>query len=130
MNRSVELTAIVRSVETQWLNDLRRAQQPTNFRNVEFNEDDLERETDDDEEEIVAPSAPLDTSNPPTGMTFPITVFENDLREYYGRRSDRAGMGTRLVYRSGQSRVVRESYEEVKAKFAALGDQGENSSGN
>ena len=120
-NRSVELTAIDLSKESAWLNALRRNAQPAAFREVEFSEDDLERPVTtgtEEEETVAAPAAPLDTSNPPEGVYSPIMVFENDLREYYPRRGERSG--TRLVYRSGAARPVKESYDEVKAKFAAL----------
>ena len=73
---------------------------------------------EDDEAEATAPAVALDISNPPAGVYSPIMVFENDLREYYPRRGERSG--TRLVYRSGAARPVKETYEEVKAKFATL----------
>ena len=121
-NRSVELTAIDLPKERDWLNAQRRNAQPAAFREVEFNEDDLERPmttgAEDEGDDTPSTEAPIDFSNPPSGVYSPIMVFENDLREYYPRRGERSG--TRLVYRSGAARPVKESYEEVKAKFAAL----------
>lgn len=124
MNRPIELTAIDGKKETAWLNDLRRAAQPEGFREVDFDEDDLERPVNEDEESETpaAPATPLDTSSPPAGVYSPIMVFENDLREIYPRKGDRAGMGSRIVYRSGANRRVKESYEEIKAKFAAMNE--------
>jgi hypothetical protein len=126
MNRSVELTAIDLGKEAAWLNDLRRAAQPAEFRNVEFVEDDLERpiqssdENDEGEESTgVTVPAGVDQSSPPPGVFYPIQVFENDIREYYTRRQE-GRVGTRIVYRSGAARPVRETYEQVKTLFAAL----------
>ena len=127
-NRFVQLTAINGKREAVWLSSLARSQQPPEFREVEFNEDDLERPINDDEgddaPEAAAPAAiTVDMSNPPAGIFSPIAVAENDIREMYPRRGDVAGVprvGTRIVYRSGQPRLVKETFEEVTAMFAAL----------
>ncbi len=127
-NRFVQLTEINLNVERTWLNDLVRNTQPAGFREVEFNEDDLERPTGsdgDNDEPAPAEASPatVDTSNPPSNMLSPIAIFENDIREFYPRRGSIAGVprvGTRIVYRSGAARPVKETYEEVKAMFAAL----------
>lgn len=118
MNRAITLTAIDLDAEKEWLNNLRRASQPAAFRNVEFAEDDLERPIVEDDE-APAPAANLDLSNPPNGVYSEILVFENDIREIYPRRGDRTG--TRIVYRSGAARPVKESFADVKAKFSAIG---------
>ena len=126
MNRFVELTAIDLDKETRWLRELARQQaeasegRAVNFRDVDFSEDDLERPIAQSEE-APAPDADTDLSNPPEGVYTSILVFENDIRELYPRRGDR--QGTRIVYRSGAARPVKESYAEVKAAFAALANQ-------
>lgn len=119
MNRFVDLTAINLSAESEWMRNLRSGS-ATAFRDIDFSEDDLEREMPQ-AEEAPAPDVDVDVSNPPAGVYTPIMVFENDVREIYPRRGNR--VGTRIVYRNGAARPVKESFAEVKAAFAALGRQ-------
>ena len=136
MNRGVELTAIGISAENAWYQAIREnravASGQANFRDVDFDEDDLERPIDpdgapdedsEDDGDPVPAAAPASPSNPPAGVFSPVMVFENDVREFYARRHRDGRPGTRIVYRSGAPRLVKETYEEVKAKFAALGVQ-------
>jgi hypothetical protein len=136
MNISVELTAIVGSVENAWYQQMERARRSATAaatgRAVDidedaFDEDDLEREInpdgepDTDTDEGPAPDALAINPNvpEPAGLTYSVMVFENDIREIYARRHAQNRPGSRIVYRSGAPRIVKETYEEIKAKFAA-----------
>ena len=107
----VELTAIDTAVEARWLT-LQNA--PPSDGALDFDEDDLELPVSG---EPVAP-APLVSSDPPEGMYSRIVVMPTDIREFYARKYGKAG--TRIVYCNGAARIVKEVYEEVKAKFEAL----------
>jgi hypothetical protein len=117
-NRCFRLTAINLRLEERWLTDLRNNRATTSFREVDFVEDDLERPIPQ-AEEAPAPDSGVDLSNPPAGVYEPVLVFENDIREVYARRGGR--FGTRIVYRSGAARPVKESFAEVSAMLAAAG---------
>lgn len=135
MNLFVELTAIDISKENEWYNQMERARRQAtatsggravDFNEDDFDEDDLEQpvdpegEPDEDTDEGAAPDAPPPpTIDPPAGTFHPTMVFENDIREIYPRRHRDNRAGSRIVYRSGQPRLVRETYEEIKAKFVA-----------
>lgn len=67
-------------------------------------EDDLEREV---VEEIPQPAP----------QTFLVTINVDDIREFYPRKGSRPG--TRIVFRNGAARPVKESYADVRAKIAA-----------
>lgn len=116
-NRCFELTAIDLQKEQRWLEELRRSQSVNPARDVDFEEDDLERPIPE-AQEAPAPDADADLSNPPEGVYSPILVFENDIREIYPRRGNRSG--TRIVYRSGAARPVKEAWEVVKAMFVSV----------
>jgi hypothetical protein len=136
MNIFVELTAVVGSIENEWYRQQERARRNTTAlasgRAVDldedaFDEDDLEREInpdgepDTDTDEGAAPDAPtIDPNIPvPAGMYYSVDVFENDIREIYARRHAEGRPGSRIVYRSGAPRIVKETLEEVRAKFKA-----------
>lgn len=108
--RSIELTAIDLEVERS----VRRlAEQVTSqtWMAQESQLDDLENPIEEEESTpAVAGAAPA--------MFFPITVYEDELREFYPRKAPL--VGTRIVYKSGAARPVKELYAEVKAKFASL----------
>jgi hypothetical protein len=116
-NRAFQLTAINLALEERWLTDLRN-NRATNFREVDFAEDDLERPIPQ-AEEAPAPDTGVDLSNPPAGVYETILVFENDIREIYARRGRRTG--TRIVYRSGAARPVKETLAQVMAMLAQAG---------
>jgi hypothetical protein len=62
-------------------------------------------------------------ADPDTDPYFPITVNVDDVREYYprhGQVNGRPRIGTRIVYMNGAARPVKETYDEVKAKFASV----------
>jgi hypothetical protein len=134
MNLSVELTAIVGGIENAWYQQMERARRnatalaggrAVDISEDAFDEDDLEREVnpngepDEDTDEGPATAAPaIDPNVPePAGMTYAVLVFENDIREIYARRHAQNRPGSRIVYRSGAPRIVKETYEEIKAKF-------------
>lgn len=134
MNLFVELTAIDVHKEDQWYLDMERTRNQalanSGSRDVdydEFDEDDLENAINpegapaEDTDEGAEPGtvAETPTINPPAGTFYSTMVFENDIREIYGRRHRQNRPGSRIVYRSGQPRLVKETYEEIKAKFAA-----------
>lgn len=101
---AIEVMAVNTRMETEWL----RAQQGAAFRAVDFEEDDLEMAT--------GQSEPVTASTGvPEGMYFKVTVFTNDVREFYARKDNR--QGTRIVYRSGAARPVKQSYDQVLAAF-------------
>jgi hypothetical protein len=116
-NRCFTLTAINLELEKRWLANLRN-NRVTNFREIDFAEDDLERPIPQ-AEEAPAPDADVDMSNPPAGVYEEILVFENDIREIYRRRGGRNG--TRIVYRSGAARPVKEGFDYVKALLQQAG---------
>jgi hypothetical protein len=110
----LEFTAIDLDKEKAWrrAKEAARATALASFRAVEFAEDDLEQPVAQSaEQEVIVPE--------PEGLYFPVTVNPLMLREYYPRRNDL--VGTRLVYKSGAARPVKELYAEVKAKIDALG---------
>lgn len=116
--RFVELTAIDLNAERSWLRAVAEATSG-GARTVDFDEDDLEQPLrDPDEGTAPAPAASTDPATAPAGTYYAIAVFESDLREFYARKGNRTG--TRLVYRNGAARPVKETYNDVKAKFAAL----------
>lgn len=117
--RFVELTAIDLRKEKEWLLAQRQTSSSA-VRELDFNEDDLEMPIQGEEiEEVVATvAAASDPSLAPDGMYYTIAVFEGDLREFYARKGSRTG--TRLVYKNGAARPVKEAYAEVKKLFAAL----------
>lgn len=126
-NRFIEVQAVNHADETAWFQQLQRAATPAAHRSVDIDEDDLERAAvppmrEDDEDTVnVTPGTTMDISNPPVGVYSPMIVFENDVRCVNARRGNRAFTnGARITFRSGQSVRTRESYEEIKAKFAAL----------
>lgn len=112
----IELTGIDLDKEKFWkrAKEQARTSASASFRQVEFVEDDLEQPIAQDAAEVIVPEIPE-----PAGLYFPVTINPLMLREYYPRRNDL--VGTRLVYKSGAARPVKELYDEVKAKIAALG---------
>lgn len=113
----VPLTAIDTRKEATWI----RQQQAANnasFRNVEIDEDDLERpnardpdEADEVSTEEVAPGLE------PAGLYFLIDVNVEDLREYYPRKGGKTG--TRMVFKNGAARIVKELIADVRTKIAS-----------
>lgn len=75
-----------------------------------------EQETDDLENPVE--SAPAAAPAEPPSIFFPITINPEDVREFYPRKRGR--VGTRIVYKNGAARPVKELYAEVVAKFASL----------
>jgi len=134
MNRGIELTGIHPRSEDAWYAAMRRAREEqeraASNAPLDFDEDDLERpinpdgapdsDSEDDGESAPPPPQTAPDQEAPVGVYFSVMVFENDIRELYPRRHREGRPGTRIVYRSGAPRLVKESYEEVKAKFAAL----------
>ena len=130
MARFVELTAIDRKLETRWVRACAEAAAAAasatgSLREVDFTEDDLEQpivnERPDPDEAEAAATPVVAGPTPPPGMYYEIVVFENDMREFYKRKStDPLRVGTRLVYQNGAARLVKESVDEVFKKFKAL----------
>lgn len=135
MNICVELTAVDIAKENAYYQLMARARQnalavaggrAVDLNEDDFDEDDLEREInpdgepDEDTDEGAEAGAPaIEPSVPvPAGMYHPTLIFENDIREIYPRRHAQNRPGSRIVYRSGAPRIVKETFEEVKAKFA------------
>lgn len=108
------LTAVDIKKETAFIRAQQRAGDQ-NFRAVEIDEDDLEQPVDPDEADEV-PAAPTPGLEP-AGMYFPVTVFFSELREFYQRKGGKPG--TRIVYRNGAARIVKEVYSEVQAKLVS-----------
>lgn len=103
MRISIELTAIELDIERNWRQSLRQSFQ---MAGRTIAEDDLEQPI-----QVTMPEPEI-----PEGMYFPVTVYDDEIREYYPRqKSERTG--TRIVFKNGSARPVKESYEEVKAKL-------------
>lgn len=109
--KQVELTAVDTNIETRFLAGLQQQQNVSQESALDFDTDDP-----DEAGYAEAPTTPV-SAEPPAGMYFPVMVFDVDLREYYPRKEGREG--TRLVYRNGAARIVKETFAEVKAAFAA-----------
>jgi hypothetical protein len=98
-----------------------RQQQAANnasYRNVEIDEDDLEQPTSRDPDE--ADEAPAEETAPglePAGLYFAVDVNAEDLREYYPRKGGKTG--TRLVFKNGAARIVKELMPDVREKIAS-----------
>lgn len=107
MLKSVELTAIDLSIERGIRNSA-----------ITGRDEDEGGEHLDDLEQPVPVNAPAPDGAEPVGLYFPVMIYEGDVREYYPRKSGRSG--TRIVFNNGAARPVKESYSEVKAKFAGL----------
>jgi hypothetical protein len=124
MKKSIELTAVDLDLERGFLAAQQRTA-PSLYAVPNGDEDDEAGDLADigDELEqqpsavVVAPAA---TTAPvaPEGLYFPVTIYEDDVREFYQRKGGRSG--TRIVYKNGAARPVKESYAEVKAAFASL----------
>ena len=99
MPKFVELTAVDTAVE-------RNRSSGFSFAGRTIGEDDLEQP-------VAAAALPA-----PEGLYFPIAVFVDDVKEFYPRKGDKPG--TRIVYKNGAARPVKETYAEVKAAFASL----------
>jgi hypothetical protein len=78
-------------------------------------------DTEEDLEQPIAatPVAPAteDAFPPPSGVYYPCAVNPDDVREFYPRKGARTG--TRIVFKNGAARPVRELFAEVKAAFNA-----------
>lgn len=66
---------------------------------------------------------PIPTPEPtpatlPDSIYFPGMIDADEVREFYPRRG--AAQGTRIVYKSGAARPVKEAFAEIAAKFASL----------
>lgn len=113
MSKSATLTAIDLEMEKD---HLRRLRTNISVGSRVLSEDDLEQPITE------PPAAPQPAPEVPEGVYYPIQVYQDDLREYYPRRPSRDGqirVGTRLIYRNGAARPVKETFEEVKRLFAA-----------
>ena len=73
-------------------------------------EDDLERP---------APETTPAEVTLPDSVYFPDMIDATDVREFYPRRKE-GRTGTRIVFKNGAARPVKEAYAEMKAKFASL----------
>lgn len=104
MKKSVELTAVNLELEDEMS---RPAPQVSAGEQL----DDLERPVAE------APPAVTEVGEPES-LYFPVTIYEDDIREFYPRKKGKTG--TRIVYKNGAARPVKETYAEVKDKFAAL----------
>jgi hypothetical protein len=111
----LELTAIDTQIEARYLSD-----NNTSGRELDLEDDydDLERPATVARATNVVPLAPLPTADEaPAGMYSVVSVFVNDVREFYPRKDGK--VGTRIVYCNGAARIVKELYTEVKTGFAA-----------
>jgi hypothetical protein len=97
MRASIELTAIDTDAERTAYANAAVAAQTTN---------DLEQ-----------PTTPTPFTTPDSA-TFPVTVYVDEIREYYPRHGGKPG--TRITYTNGAGRPVRETYDEVKSKLTSL----------
>lgn len=117
----IEVTAIDAPKEKAFLRQQQQAALASGRsagRVVEFDEDDLEQPLTRDPDEIDTPTPPPPPAGePPAGVYWPCTIFLSDIREMYPRKG--GAVGTRIIYRSGAFRLVRETYDEVKAKVVA-----------
>lgn len=127
MTKMIQLTAIDSDRETSWLrqigvNAAREADE--NSRDLDDDSDFTDDELDRAPARTAAPQpAPTrqviaDPATAPEGTYFPVMVNPEDLREFYPRRDGRTG--TRLVYKNGSARPVRETFADVVAALAAI----------
>jgi hypothetical protein len=115
----VSLTAIDTRKEAAWIRS-RQAANDSSVRLVEIEEDDLEQPASRDPDEADdAPDMPQDATPglEPAGLYFPVDINIEDLREYYPRKAGKTG--TRLVFRNGAARPVKELYNDVRLAIAA-----------
>lgn len=84
-------------------------------RELDFTEDDLEQP--------IANAAAVNTAiaealtNAPVGVYYPVAINADEIREFYPRKGARAG--TRIVFKNGAARPVKELFAEVKTAFEA-----------
>jgi hypothetical protein len=107
----VELTAVQLNEEREWLAT----------RGIRVSGRDLDLQSDgpeeDDLEQPIERAAPAteDAFPPPSGVYYSVMVNPDDVREFYPRKAPLEG--TRIVYKNGAARPVKELFAEVKAAF-------------
>lgn len=79
-------------------------------------EDDLEQPISPAPAAAPATCAPFAT---PESACFPAMICLDDVREFYPRQGGWR-QGTRIVFKNGAARPVKETYDEIKAKFASF----------
>jgi hypothetical protein len=105
MPNFVTLTAVDDAREKTWLHTLEAIAN----RALDLDEDDLELPITNGTANPAIPPA----TEAPEGVYWPVDINPDDVREYYPRREGRSG--TRIVYKNGAARPVRESIAEVRA---------------
>lgn len=114
--RMIEVTGVQLAEERRWLatRGIR-----VSGRDLDLNVDEVDEDEVDDLEQPIARAAPAteDAFPPPTGVYYPVMINPEEVREYYPRKG--ALTGTRIVFKNGAARPVKELFAEVKALFAA-----------
>lgn len=113
MAKFVKLTGINLETEKEYNRLVRAAQRPRVI------------DADLSDAEDVAVAAPTGPVTEPEGLYFPILIDVEDVREVYPRQPEEDGprYGTRVVFKNGAARPVKEAFDDVETKVYDVSGQ-------